>query len=232
MVCAGGGVRVGGAAVQAEPRHLLVPPGEAAGQGIVGVQDQLRLRVESRENGVVHPLRVAVPGQLIPVQVGDDELRGVEVPEALGGIPLVGLDQQHVRPHPAGEGRVGQDQRGDALDLVGALLVVDHGLAARPEDGGDHLHRGGLSVGAGDGDDMLGQLDTGQNVRADLQGEFAGHGAALAHQLAHGTAEFTYQDGEKFFQSASVSFPSGTSRNSATARTGAPSAFSNFSGRA
>lgn len=43
--------------------------------------------------------RWAVPGQLVPVEIGDDELRGVEVPEALGCVPLVGLDQQHIRPH-------------------------------------------------------------------------------------------------------------------------------------
>ena len=152
VVDAGGGVRVGGAAVQAEPAHLLMAPGKAAGQGIVGIEEQLRLRVDGRQDGVVHPLRVAVPGQLVPVEIGDDELRGVEVPEALSGIPLIGLDQQHVRPHPAGEVRVGQHQGGDALDLVGALLVVDHGLPRGPEDGGDHLHRGGLAVGAGDGE--------------------------------------------------------------------------------
>ena len=74
-------------------------------------------------------------------------------------------------------------QGGDALDLVGALLVVDHGLPRGPEDGGDHLHRGGLAVGAGDGDDVFRQLHPGEDVRTDLQGELAGHGAALAHQL-------------------------------------------------
>ncbi|CAN4071898.1 preprotein translocase subunit YajC, partial [Dysosmobacter welbionis] len=54
VVHAGGGRGVGGAAVQAEPLHPVPSPGKAAGQGIVGVQDQLRLRMEGRENGVIH----------------------------------------------------------------------------------------------------------------------------------------------------------------------------------
>ena len=227
-----GGLRVPGAALHAEPLHLLVVPGEAGDQGVVGVEDQGGLGVDGGEDGLVDPLRVAVSGELVTVEVGDDEVGGVEVAEGQPGIALVALQQEHVPPDLAGQGAPGEDQGGDALDLVGALLVVEDGPPVGAQNGGDHLHGGGLAVGAGDGDDVSGQLDPGENIRADLQGEFAGHGAALAHQLAHGTAEFTYQDGEKFFQSASVSFPSGTSRNSATARTGAPSAFSNFSGRA
>ena len=110
------------------------------------------------------------------------------------GVPLIALQQQHISLHLAPQGGVGQHQGGDALDLVGALLVVDHVLAAGAEDGGDHLHGGGFAVAAGDGDDVLRQLHPGQNVRADLQGELAGHGAALAHQLAHKAAQLADHD--------------------------------------
>ena len=111
---------------------------------------------------------MAVAGELVPVEVGDDELRGVEELEAELGVPLVTLQQQHVGLDLPAEGGVGQHQGGDALDLVGALLVVDHIFSICPEDGGDHLHRGGLAVGAGDGDDVGRQLHPAQDVRADF----------------------------------------------------------------
>ena len=43
--------------------------GKAAGQGIVSVEDQLRVGVDGGEDGVKYAFRVAVPGQLIPVQL-------------------------------------------------------------------------------------------------------------------------------------------------------------------
>ena len=194
MIDPGGGLRIRGTAVQPEPLHFFMADGKAAGQGIVGVQDQLRLRVEGRENGVVHPLRMAVAGQLVPVQVGDDKFRGVEILEAVGSVPLVAFQQQHVRVDLPPQGGVGQDQCGDALYLIGAFGVVNDVLPLPPQHRGDHLHRGGLAVGAGDGDDVGGQLHPPQNIRADFQGELAGHRAALAHQLAYKSAQLADHD--------------------------------------
>ena len=194
MIDPGGGLRIRGTAVQPEPLHFFMTDGKAAGQGIVAVQDQLRIGVDGGENGVKHAFRMAVPGQLVPVQVGDDELRGVEVLEAVGGIPLVAFQQQHVGVDFAAKGGVGQNQGGNALHLVGALGVVDHVFALGTQDGGDHLHGGGLAVGAGDGDDVGRQLHPLQNVGADLQGKLAGHGAALADELAHEAAQLADHD--------------------------------------
>ncbi len=147
---------------------------KAAGQGIVGVQDQLRIGVDGGENSVKHALRMAVPGQLVPVQVGNDELRGVEVFEAVGGIALVAFQQQHVGVDLPPQGGVGQDQCGDALYLIGAFGVVNDVLPLPPQHRGDHLHRGGLAVGAGNGDDMGGSCTrfrmSGQIFRANLPG--------------------------------------------------------------
>ena len=194
MIDPGGGLRIRGTAVQPEPLHFFMTDGKAAGQGIVAVQNQLRIGVDGGENGVKHAFRMAVPGQLVPVQVGDDELRGVEVLEAVGGIPLVAFQQQHVGVDFAAKGGVGQNQGGNALHLVGALGVVDHVFALGTQDGGDHLHGGGLAVGAGDGDDVGRQLHPLQNVGADLQGKLAGHGAALADELAHEAAQLADHD--------------------------------------
>ena len=97
VVHAGGGLRVRGAMVQAEPLHLFMADGKAAGQGIVAVQDQLRIGVDGGEDRVKHAFGVTVPGQLVPVQVGDDKFRGVEILEAVGSVPLVAFQQQHVR---------------------------------------------------------------------------------------------------------------------------------------
>ena len=201
-----GGLRVPGAALHAEPLHLLVVPGEAGDQGVVGVEDQGGLGVDGGEDGLVDPLRVAVPGELVPVEVGDDEVGGVEVAEGQPGIALVALQQQHVPPDLAGQGAPGEDQGGDALDLVGALLVVEDGPPVGAQNGGDHLHGGGLAVGAGDSDDQGGQLYPPQHVGADLQGVLAGEAAALPHQLADEAQQLADHDGEKYSHGESPFF--------------------------
>ena len=96
-----GRVGADGAALQAEPLHLLgiVALGEPGHQGIVGVEDQGGLRVDGGQDGGKHPLRVAVAGQLIPVEVGDDKVGGVEVAEAEAGVALIALQQQYVSLH-------------------------------------------------------------------------------------------------------------------------------------
>ena len=197
VIDAGGGAGGEGGLVHAEPLYLLMPLGEAGGEGVVGVQNQLRLGVDGGQNRLIDALRMAVAGELVPVEVGDDELRGVEVAEGVAGVALVALEKQHIRLDLAAQGGVGQEQGGDALHLVGALGVVDDGLPLRAEDGGDHLHRGGLSVGAGDGHDVGRQGQPCQDVRADLQCRLAGHGAALADEPAHGPAQLADDDGEK-----------------------------------
>ena len=169
---------------------------KAAGQGIVAVQDQLRIGVDGGENGVKHAFRVAVPGQLVPVQVGDDKFRGVEILEAVGSVPLVAFQQQYVGVDFAAKGGVGQDQCGDALHLVGALGVVDHILALGTQDGGDHLHGGGLAVGAGDGDDVGGQLYPPQYVGAQFESKLAGQAAAPAQQLACEAQQLAHHNGQ------------------------------------
>ena len=194
MIDPGGGLRIRGTAVQPEPLHFFMADGKAAGQGIVAVQDQLRIGVDGGEDRVKHAFGVTVPGELVPVQVGDDKFRGVEILEAVGSVPLVAFQQQHVRVDLPPYGGVGQDQGGDALHLVGAFGVVNDILPLPPQHRGDHLHSGGLSVGTSDGDDMGRQLYPSQNVRADLQGELAGHRAALAHQLAYKSAQLADHD--------------------------------------
>ena len=126
--------------------------------------------MEGRENGVIHPLRMAVPGQLVPVEIGDDELRGVEVAEALAAYRSSdSISSTSARTRPVRDAWVSTSVV-TPLDLVGALFIVDHGFAPGPQDGGDHLHGGGFAVGAGDGDDVAGQLDPGEDIGADLQG--------------------------------------------------------------
>ena len=195
MVHAGGGVRIRGAVLQPKPLHLLMADGKAAGQRIIRVQNQLRIGVEGGKNGVKHALRVAVPGELVPVEIGDNKLRGMEILEAVGGIALVAFQQQHIGLDPAAQRSVGQNQGGNALHLIGALGIIDDVPALRPQHRGDHLYSGGLAVGAGDSDDVGRQRHPFQNIRAYLQGKLAGHGTALADELSHKAAQLADHNG-------------------------------------
>ena len=82
-----------------------------------------------------------------------------------------------------------------ALHLIGALGIIDDVPALRPQHSGDHLHSGGLAVGAGDSDDVGRQRHPFQNIRAYLQGKFAGHGTALADELSHKAAQLADHNG-------------------------------------
>ena len=141
--------------------------------------------MDDRKNGFKDPFGVTVAGQLVAVQVGDDEMGRVKPFEGVFGIALIALQQQHVPLHLALEVAAGQQQGGHALDLVGALLVVDDLPPVGLQNGGDHLHGGGLSVGAGHGNDPLRQLHPAQHVGAHPQGKLAGQRTALAQQSAH-----------------------------------------------
>ena len=138
---------------------------------------------------------MAVPGELVPVEVGDDKLCGVKILEAVGGIALVAFQQQHIGLDPAAQRGVGQNQGGNALHLIGALGIIDDVPALRPQHRGDHLHSGGLAVGAGDSDDVGRQRHPFQNIRAYLQGKLAGHGTALADELSHKAAQLADHNG-------------------------------------
>ena len=137
---------------------------------------------------------MTVPGELVPVQVGDDKFRGVEILEAVGSVPLVAFQQQHICVDLPPQGGVGQDQGGDALHLIGAFRVVNDVFSLPAQHSGNHLHRGGLSVGTGDGDDVRRQLHPSEDVGADFQSKLAGHGTALAHQPAHKASQLADHD--------------------------------------
>ena len=80
-----------GPGLQPKPLHRVALVGKAGHQGIVGVEHQGGGGVNGGENGVIHPLGVSVAGELIPVEVGDDEVGGVEPVEGVAGVPLVAL---------------------------------------------------------------------------------------------------------------------------------------------
>ena len=148
---------------------------------------------------------MSVTGQLIPVQIAYHKSGGVEELETVGSVALVGFDEQNVCAHFTAEGGVGQHHGGDAFDLIGTLLVIYHGFSGGTEDGCNHLHGGGFAVGAGDGNDMLGQLYPAQDIRADFQGVFSGQAAAFAHHFTHKTQKLAGQNGEKLSHSYSSS---------------------------
>ena len=79
------------APLQTKPLHLLMVPGKAAYQGVVGVEHQGSVRMDGGEDGVVNPFGVAVAGELVPVEVGNDQVGGVEPLEGQPGVPLIAL---------------------------------------------------------------------------------------------------------------------------------------------
>ena len=129
-----------------------------------GEEPRMRYRGVESLDGLSREGAAAGVGQRARDHDGDcaSELCGQRVDGVEGGLGVERvedrLDEQHVGPDPAAQGGMGQHRRGDALDLVGALFVVDDPPAVGPENGCNHLHGGGFSVGAGQADDGEGKL--------------------------------------------------------------------------
>ena len=186
-------------AIHAEPDHPVLPsPGEQRHQRVVGVEDQRAVRADAGLDGLEHPLGVAVAGELVAVQVGDDVVGGLEIAEGVLGVALIGLDDRRVALAPSCQGAAAQQHGGDALDLVGALPVEHHLFSGGGEHMGDHLGRGGLAVAAGNGDDLRRKLHLLQNVGADLQRDLSGQAAAPPHKGTDEAYELADQNGQKF----------------------------------
>ena len=90
------------------------------------------------------------------------------------GIALIAFQQYHIAFDLAGEGGITKQHSGNAFDLVAAFFVVDHGLAGSLQNAGNHFHGGSLAVGSGNGYDVFGKLQSGQNVRTQLQRDLSG----------------------------------------------------------
>ena len=195
------GAVIGGEAlaIHAEPDHPVLPsPGEQRHQRVVGVEDQRAVRADAGLDGLEHPLGVAVAGELVAVQVGDDVVGGLEIAEGVLGVALIGLDDHRVALTPSCQGAAAQQHGGDALDLVGALPVEHHLFSGGGEHMGDHLGRGGLAVAAGNGDDLRRKLHPLQNVGTDLQRDLSGQAAAPPHKGTDKAYELADQNGQKF----------------------------------
>ena len=141
---------------------------------------------------------MGIAGQLVTVEIGDDEHRGLNMAEGEPGKPLVAFQKDHIALDLAGEGGAFQKQGGDTFDLVAAFLIKYHLFAALGQHLGKHLHRGGLTVGAGDGDDLFRQAQPGENVRAELQCDGTGEAGAFAQQLAGDHQQLTNEYGKEF----------------------------------
>ena len=125
--------------------------------------------------------------------------QSADIAERLFGIAFVRLDEQDIGFYLAAQGGIRQHHRRDALDLIGALAVPRDGFAVLCQDMGDHFNSGGLAVAAGDRDDVTGQLNALQDIRAELQGDLSGHAAALADQLADKAQDLADENGKEFF---------------------------------
>ena len=197
VVDTGGGIRGNGTPVDAEPVHVVIANGKAGGERVVGVEQQRYRGGKRRTQCVKHPFGMAVAGELVAAEVGDDEQRRAEIAEGVGSVALVRFEQQHIRQNASPQCGTAEDERCDALDLVGAFLIIDDAFSGGRQDGGDHLHGGGLAVGAGDGDNGFGQLHPRQHVGTDLQSQLAGQRATPPAQTADGAAEPTGEHSQK-----------------------------------
>ena len=124
----------------------------AAGDEVVGVEDQLALPGEIAAENVRDIAGMGVAHDGIPEQVGDQNIVGPHIGVDLGRGALVDLQHRHVAPlHPAQQVAVADKGGGYAGGDVAAGPVGQDMMALRLQNVHQHVADGGLAVGAGDG---------------------------------------------------------------------------------
>ena len=89
-----GGAAVGGLGkpVRSEINGVFPSQAELGNQRVVSVEHQLGFGTDAFLDGVGYPFRMAVPGQLVPLKVGDDVMGRREIPEGIFAEPLVAFN--------------------------------------------------------------------------------------------------------------------------------------------
>ena len=130
----------------------LVPLHHAAGDEVVGIQDQLALFRQIPAENARNVPRMGVAHDGIPEQIGDQDIVGPHIGIDLRRRPLVDFQHCHVAVlHPAQHVAVADESRGHAGGDVAARPVAEDAVALRLQNVHQHIADGGLAVGAGDG---------------------------------------------------------------------------------
>ena len=152
----------------------------AAGDEIVGVEDQLALAGQVPAENVGNIPRMGVAHDGIPEQIGDQDIVGPHIGVDPRGRPLVDLQHRHVALlHPAQQVAVADEGRGHAGGDVAARPVAEDAVALRLQNVHQHIADGSLAVGAGDGHHYGGLAHIFQKVGAHLHRQRAGEVRAV-----------------------------------------------------
>jgi hypothetical protein len=148
---------------------------------------------------------MGVSCHLIAIQIGDDKMSGVEVAEGKSRVAFIRLKENHVSLDLSSQRAVAQKKGGNALDLIGALLVPSNGLSVFLQNMSDHLHCGGLAITARNSNDGVRQGDFAQNRRKELQHDQAGKAGAPAHHLSYLVKDLAKENRKKACHSNLIS---------------------------
>ena len=124
----------------------------AAGDKVVGIQNQLALFRQIPAENARNVPRMGVAHDGIPEQIGDQDIVGPHIGIDLRRRTLIDLQHCHVAVlHPAPHVAVADERRGHAGGDVAARPVAEDAVALRLQNVHQHIADGGLAVGAGDG---------------------------------------------------------------------------------
>ena len=166
-----------------------------------------------QDTGNVVGVGVAHDG--VAEQIGDDYEFRLHVGVNAGSGALVHLQHgQIVLLGAAEEIAALQKCGGDTGGDVGAGAVTQHAAAAALQNIGEQIRNGGFTVGAGNGDDMLGLSNVTEEIGAQPQCQTAGEiGAVVAGDLQRGNGQLGHPQREKETKFTHIFSPFGTHRS-------------------
>ena len=167
---------------------------EACDQRVIGIQDQRHVIVDGLADNALDPLGMSVAGHLVSIKIVNYKKLGMKKLECVSGISLVCFEENNVALYLALHSRIADKESRDTLDLIGAFFIVSDLKTVARKHMGDHLDGGCLAVRARDSYGKLRKLKVRQNIRADLEGKFAGQARAAPEKLRQASYDLANKD--------------------------------------
>lgn len=172
-----------GSACHAEGDIVAASVAQLLGDGVIGIEYQTAGMGHGFGDLSQDNIRVAIAHHLIPEQIVHQEHIQRDLGKDNGGKAFVHFQHHEVTADPTAQGTVFQQGGGNTGSQIGALGVVDDGIAILPEDMGHQVLGGGFSVGTGHSDDLSIKLHLLQERVVQSEGNTTGQGGGASDEF-------------------------------------------------
>lgn len=165
-----------------EPYNIIPAVAKARNKRIVGIKNKLSFGMNTILYGIVNPFRMTVSCELVTVKVCDNIMSRCDVFEGIFCKAFVTFNEKNIRFNLARKSTTAENKSCNTLNLVRTLFVPGNFFAAFTKNMCNHLNGRCLAVTACYGNNIFRQLNSSENIGAELKRNLSRQTAALAEQ--------------------------------------------------